>query len=197
LFGVGVAPDKVWEEVARAPEKVSLDGLQVDVLAPAARALHVALHAAQHDHRFKKPLEDLTRAVDRLPAEVWAEAAALAERLDASPTLVLGLARLPEGLALASKLDVVRLEVAQAATDKRSAARLAVGFDRLARTSGLRARMGMVAREVVPSRSFIRYWSPLARRGRAGMVGAYLWRPIWLLLHAVPSIAAWRRYRRP
>lgn len=195
LFGVGVAPAKVWQEVALAPEQISLNGLSIDVLPTAARALHVVLHAAQHDDGAHKALEDLARALRRVEPEVWAEAAALAERLDATPTFALGLGMLPEGEALARDLGVVGIDVARAATAKGSGAKLAVGFDRLSRTPGLRARAAMVAREAVPSRSFIRYWSPLARRGRAGLLVAYLWRPVWLLAHALPSIAAWLRHR--
>jgi putative nucleotidyltransferase-like protein len=196
LHGVGVAPEETWVTLSKRTERMSLADVDVDVLEPPARALHVALHALQHEDRRGTPLEDLARALDRVPLAVWAEAAKLAESLDASPTFALGLARLPEGAVLARRLGVVSPELARAATRQGSAATLAVGFDRLSRADGLRAKAGVVVMELVPSRSFMRWWSPLARRGRAGLALAYVWRPLWLLLHAPPSLAAWRRHRR-
>jgi len=43
---------------------------------------------------------------------------------------------------------------------------------------------------------FMRWWSPLARRGRLGLTVSFLWRPLWFLGHAGPAYLAWRRARR-
>jgi hypothetical protein len=154
----------------------------------------VAVHAVQHENRQGKPLEDLERALERAPDEVWVGAAALAERLDAGPTFALGLAQSARGTALAGRLGISP-ELARAATREGSSANLAMGFERLARAPGAWAKARLIARELVPSRDFM-WWSfPLARRGRRGMVLAYLWRPFWLAARALPSAAAWRRHR--
>jgi hypothetical protein len=194
LFGVGVGPEKTWAELHAATERMVVAGVELDVLAPAGRALHVAVHAVQHENRQGKPLEDLERAIDRLPPELWADALELAERLDATPTFALGLAQSPGGASLARRLGMSP-ELARAATAEGSAASLAMGFERLARSRGLGAKVRLVTRELLPSRDFIWWSSPLARRGPIGMALAYLWRPFWLAARVVPSLAAWRKHR--
>ena len=49
--------------------------------------------------------------------------------------------------------------------------------------------------EDLPPVSFIRAWSPLATRGRVGLVAAYAYRPLWVLWHAGPSLWALARTR--
>jgi hypothetical protein len=196
LFGVGVSPEQTWAELVDRTEEFRLGDTPMRMLKPAARTLHVALHALQHEDRTGRPLEDLARALEHLPLEVWEEAARLADRLDATPTFALGLGRLPAGRELCGRLGIVTPELAREATSRGSSATLAVGFERLARAGGLRSKARVLARELVPTREFIRWWSPLARRGSLGVLLAYLYRPIWLLGHALPSLAAWRRYRK-
>jgi hypothetical protein len=48
----------------------------------------------------------------------------------------------------------------------------------------------------VPTPAFMRHWFPQARRGPLGMVLAYLWRPLWLVLRLPPSAIAWLRAHR-
>ena len=43
----------------------------------------------------------------------------------------------------------------------------------------------------------MRWWSPLARRGNRGLAGAYLWRTIWVIGHALGAIhTLWRIGKR-
>lgn len=196
LFGAGAAPADVWAVLTDETERIAVAAVELEALTPAGCALHVAMHAAQHVHNApRKSREDLARAVATVPEKTWREAMALAERLDATPTVVLGLDLLPESRALARRLGAVEANLARAATEPGSRANLAVGIDRLMREPRTRARLRMVARELVPPRDFMRWWSALARRGPLGMALAYLWRPVWLLLRLPPSIAAWRRHR--
>jgi hypothetical protein len=60
-------------------------------------------------------------------------------------------------------------------------------------TPGAGPKARLVAREAFPTRAFMRTWSPLARRGPAGMAAAYAHRPFWLA-RRLP--AAYRAYRR-
>jgi hypothetical protein len=195
-FGVGVAPEEAWRALSGITETMAVAGTPVEVLSSPGRALVVALHAAQHRTEFAQPIEDLARAIERLPLEIWSEAAELAARLDATPTLAIGLRLLPDGVELAERLELVSAELIETAIRRGSPAEVALGFERLAQRSGLRAKLAMLARELVPTRSFMRWWSPLARRGWAGLALAYLWRPLWLLWQAGPSLRAWRRSRR-
>jgi hypothetical protein len=170
-------------------------GTTVKILGPAARAFVVATHAAQHEGQASKAGEDLRRAIDKAPLEVWQEAARLAERLHATPTMSVGLSLAPGGAALADRLGLVNPALARAATREGSRAGMAIGFERLARTNGWGARLRLIKRELFPSRDFIYGWSSLARRGRRGTAAVYLWRPVWLLASAVPGLVAWLRHR--
>src|SRR5207244_13121570 len=46
LVGISVSENQAWNILSKATEESSLDGVTVEVLAPAARAMHVVLHAA-------------------------------------------------------------------------------------------------------------------------------------------------------
>jgi hypothetical protein len=191
LFGLGVAPEDTWRELAPFSEPLRVGGTRFTVLTPPARALVVALHAAQHGPDTTKPLDDLERALARVPEETWAEAAVLAGRLDGTQTFATGLRLLPEGARLADRLELVGPALIAAARR----ARIALGFERLAGAPGPRAKLALAFREAFPTPAYLRWWSPLARRGRLGLALSRIWRPLWLLRHAAPSFIAWRRNR--
>ena len=46
------------------------------------------------------------------------------------------------------------------------------------------------------SDEYMRWWSPMARRGRLGLSIAYLWRPFWACAQAARAVPALRRARR-
>jgi hypothetical protein len=195
LSGVGASPAEAWTELSRATEPKRVGGREVPVLGPAARAMHVALHAAQHGVLETKMTADLERAVEKLPLALWRESADLAARLDATAAFATGLRMVPAGRALVSLLGLDRVRSAHAEL-RLSGVPLAQGFEHLASTPGLRTRLSLVARELIPSPAFMRWWSPLARRGGPGLAAAYVWRVIFFARHAVPGYAAWRRARR-
>ena len=196
LSGLGVAPETAWEVLVHEIEPMDVGGATLQVLRAPGRALLVVLHAAQHGPEKLKPLEDLRRAIERGPLVLWEAATELAVRLDAVGGLASGLRLLPAGAELAARLDLASDELVGSATKHGSAARLALGLDRLGRERGFRARLRLLRREFFPSPAFLRWWSPLARRGRAGLVAAYVWRPVWLLWHALPSLVLVWRTRR-
>ena len=195
MWGIGADPAKVWEVLSARTVPMEVGGRDVRVLAPAPRALHLGLHAAQHGLEGEKAHDDLSLAVAQLPYEVWEEAVEVAAELDATAAFAAGLLANPDGVALAERLGI---------SDERSVETLlatspvplAQGFNQLAKTPGLRAKLGLVAEELFPTPEFMRWWSPLARRGRVGLALAYLWRPIWFTLRAPPGFMAWRRARR-
>jgi hypothetical protein len=195
LWGIEATPEQTWETLSRETEPKQVGGRPLLVLAPAARAMHVALHAAQHGALNTKMTTDLERAIDQLPLDLWRAAASIATQLDATPAFATGLRMVPAGRVLASRmgLDGVRSVPAEL---KLSGTPLAQGFEHLASTSGLRTKLALIARELAPTPAFMRWWSPVARRGRAGLAAAYMWRAIWFARHAVPGYTAWRRARR-
>jgi hypothetical protein len=196
VHGVGVSDEALWDAVADTAERIRISGAEVQVPGETMRALLLALHAAVFGPDAQKPLLDLDRGLEVLTDETWRAAYELAGRLDAIPRFLTGLATRPSGLELIDRLDL------EGAIDVMSALRLtgitpvAGGIERLRETSGLRARMALVARELAPTRSFMRIWSPLARRGAAGLALAYAYRPLWLLTRLPAALRAHARARR-
>ena len=195
LVGVGAPSDVVWTTLTEGTEWMPLGEARVEVLPVPARALVVALHAAQHGLGAEGPLEDLRRALELLSFENWEAARGLALKLEALAPMAAGLRLLPAGRTLAARLELGDVRSVETVLRSESAFTMALGFDWLSRTSGVRPRMKFLARKLVPQPAFLRAWSPLARRGRSGLAAAYLWRIIWLLIHAGPAYVAWRKAR--
>jgi Uncharacterised nucleotidyltransferase len=195
LWGLEAPPERVWELLSARTEPMNVGGRELRVLAPAPRAMHVALHAAQHGYDEGKPVCDLELALEVLPEELWAEAAEVAAQLDALGGFATGLRLIPAGRALTERLGIER-EASVGALLRVGHVPLSQGFEELATTPGLRAKLAVVRGELAPTPDFMRWWSPLARRGRLGLVAAYLWRPLYLALRAGPGLVAWRRARR-
>lgn len=195
LIGIAALPRAVWSSLSTMTRSRHVAGVQAQVLAPTALALHVVLHAAQHGYDEPKPAEDLSRAIRALPREQWHEVAGLAHRLHATDAFALGLGLLPEGRELAEWLELPPARSADASL-RVAPVPLALAFEHLATTPGAGARMSLVLRELFPTPAFMRWWSALARRGQLGLAVAYCWRPVWLVLQAGPGYLAWRRARR-
>lgn len=196
IKGARASASAVWEVFQEETATADVGGARVTVPGESRLALMVALHAAQHGIGHPKPLEDLRRALERFDDATWEEARTLAERLDATPAFATGLRLVQAGAGLAERMGLSQATTVDVALFASSPPPLAVGFKRLAEAPGLRAKAHFLARKVLPTRRFMRGWSPLARRGPAGLVLAYLWRPLWLLRRAGPGLRAWRRARR-
>jgi len=191
LLGIGLAPAPAFDALTRSIASFELDRGAVPVLETRARALHIVLHAAQHGAWERTSLEDLRRALERLPDEIWADAAALAAEVDAA-----GLRLLPKGANLAERLGLSTALTTLVAMRAATAPVVSEGLMSLAATPGLVAKMRLIAREVAPTSAYLRTHFPFARRGRLGLALARVWRPIWLLLHLGPALLAIRRARR-
>jgi Uncharacterised nucleotidyltransferase len=195
FHGIG-ATDKFWPTIAARTERLRISGLEVEVPDQTTRALLIALHAATSGPFAVQALADLDRALARVPTEAWKSAYDLAERLDAVPRFVAGLAMRPAGR------ELVRRVYPDGRIDVASALRVtgippvAGGLERLRMTSGARGKARLLARELVPSRSFMRMWSPLAARGMLGLALAYAYRPLWLAAKLPTALRARARARR-
>jgi hypothetical protein len=191
LPGLGVAPDAVWTVLAGDTGRMVVGGSEVEVLREPARALLVALHAAHHGVKDAQALDDLSRALDKVPEPTWREAAALAEQLDAVPALAAGLRLSPEGSRLAADLGLPVEASVETILRASSAPELALSLDWLMRAPGLRARARLIARKFAPPPCVMRARSRLARRGRVGFAAAYLVHPFGLAWRAGPALYAW------
>jgi hypothetical protein len=196
LSGAAAPPERVWAALRSHADRVTLGGVQADVPDATAVALLVSLHAAHHGPGVEKGVSELGRALDRLPAETWREAAALAERLDAAPALAAGLALEPRGVELAGRLGLPSQRPVDVALRASTPPPLALGLDWLSRTPGLRAKTGLVLRTAFPTPGAMRAWRPWARRGPFALAGAYGTHPLWLVRHLLPSLLALRRARK-
>jgi hypothetical protein len=199
LFGVGAEPEVLWEAIWSDAVHEVVGGAELSLPSRPARLLHICLHAVQHggdtSEGWEKPMRDLDRALAKASRETWAQALELAQSVEAAPTFTTGLRFLPKGREIAAEIGAVQAPGADAAL-RLSRVPMAEGFRELAEASGLRERLSIVARELFPNASFMRWWSPLARRGRLGLFLAYLWRPWWLLLHAPKGLLTWWRAGR-
>jgi Uncharacterised nucleotidyltransferase len=197
IVGARVEPDTVWSVFEREVEPLDVLGTGLEGLSASATALVVTLHAAHHGARVQPPVDDLARALHQFSHSTWERASELAGRIDAIAAFQAGLRLLPAGGRLADRLGLPDEPTAETILRAGSAPPMALGFDWLAHTPGLRAKVTFVLGKIVPDREFMRAWSPLARRGdRLGIALAYLWRPFWLLWHGLPGFRAWHAARR-
>lgn len=196
LFGLGAPPARVWGAFGAGAVGARVGGAEVTMPGIPARLLHVALHAVQHGGEAgSKPMLDLERALARVAEPSWRQAAELAARLEGTGAFAAGLQLTAPGRELAARIGAVAA-AEPAASLRVEGVPLAEGFGELAAAAGWRRKLALLARELVPSRAFMRWWTPLARRGRRGLAAAYLWRLLWLARHAAPGYRAWRRAAR-
>ncbi len=193
LSGAAADPRAAWGRIAARASVLTIGS--VDCRAPDADvlAVHVAIHAAQHGAGHEQPLEDLRRALAKLSLEEWERASEVAATLQATAAFATGLRLDPRGKEVARRLRLpttVPVELRLQAAGTPPTAR---GMARLARTPGLAPKLALLARKAFPTPAFVRYWSPIARRGPLGLVAAYAIRPFWLLAHLPAGMRAWRR----
>jgi hypothetical protein len=196
IAGVGVPGDRAWEILSENTEAIRIDGVPAEALAVPVRAMHVALHAAQHGPGLGRTLDDLELALEKLPERVWQEAARVAIRLQALPAFAAGLALADSGRELLARLELSPEIPAEIAVRADGAPPAAEGMAWLLGRPGLLAKARFVLRHLVPPVGYMRVWSSLARRNNLGLAIAYLWRPLWLLGRLRPALAAWTRARR-
>jgi Uncharacterised nucleotidyltransferase len=196
IEGIRAETGELWAALTSDADRINVAGVPADAPGEPALALIVALHAAHHGLHGSKHLEELRRALERADLETWQAALQLAERLEAVPSLAAGLRLLPEGAAVAERLQLPHGSDRVTALRAASAHSTAIGFARIVAAPGVRSKLALAARKLVPTPAFMRHWSGLARRGRPGLVLAYVWRPVWLLLHLIPAGVAWLRARR-
>lgn len=195
LVGVRVDDASAWRVLSAHSEDMAVARRTALALDPSARAMHVALHAAQHPaggHAF----DDLERALTLVEDELWLAAAAVAVELDAMPAFVAGLRRLPAGARLVTRLALPDVRSVEAELRVGSPPPLALGFEQLVRTRGLWARLEVVWRKAMPGSAFLRETDPRAGESRYGLALAYLRRWRWLVGSAPGGLAAWSRARR-
>lgn len=172
LPGIEADPQRAFERLWADRESLELSGAELPVPGPAAAALHIGLHAAQHGREQPRPLVDLATALERVDEATWRAAAALAAELDATDALSAGLRLDPAGAALADRLGLAqpsaRWALLAAGADE-------VGAERLLRwrTARGRERLRLTAHGLFPPREQMVMFDAAAGRGRRALALAY------------------------
>lgn len=196
LRGVGVSDGECWRLLAAHRESMSVGGMAIDVLDPAARALNLVLHAAEDGIGNQSSVHDLARGLAVLPPVVWNEALTLSVEFKAGASFAAGLRLLPPGRVLAERLKLPISSSVDVRLHAMSAPPLAFGFAALHQIDGVGRKLRFLTRNLVPTPAYMRFLSPLARRGRLGMIAAYVCRWLFLVRYAASGYRAWRRVYR-
>ncbi len=196
LPGLDGDPDAIWGRLAASAERQVIGGAELRVPDRDAVLLHVALHAAQHANLVDgKPLEDLRRALACVEESKWSNALEFARAYRGVPAFAAGLRLLPEGDDLAQRLDLGE-EGSLKYTLLREDVIAEELYALLGASVGIRRKLTIAACRGFPGPDYMRWWSPLARRGKLGLAGAYLWRAFWVIGQALGAIHTLRRIRR-
>ena len=193
LIGIGADRERLWSALADHCEEIEVSGSYVRALDTDARTMVLTLHAAQDGVRQGKPLEDLRRALKVVDGRGWIAAWQLAQELDAMEAFGAGLRMTEEGRSVAALLHVPEPSAVDVKLRARGAPPLSLGIDWLLSIRGLRDRSLFIWRKLFPPLDYIKSWSPLATRGRFGVIAAYVLRIWWMISRLPGAYRAWRR----
>jgi hypothetical protein len=197
LPGLNGDPDAIWGRLAASAERQVIAGVELRVPDRDTVLLHVVLHAAHHANLVDgKPLEDLRRALARVEEAEWSSALELARAYQGVTAFAAGLRLLPEGQDLARRLDLGEVRSLQHEIRREDNVIAEEIYALLSADTRIRQKLVIAASDIFPRPDYMRWWSPLARHGRLGLAGAYLWRTIWVMGQAPRAIhTLWRIQR--
>jgi len=189
LPGLDGDPDAIWGRLAASAERQVIAGVELRVPDRDTVLLHVVLHAAHHANQVNgKPLEDLQRALALVEEAAWSSALELARAYQGVPAFAAGLRLLPEGEDLARRLDLNEVRSFQHEIRHEDNVIAEELYALLCADVAIRQKLATAASDIFPRPDYMRWWSPLARRGKLGLAGAYLWRTIWIIGQAPAAI---------
>ncbi|GGM53281.1 hypothetical protein GCM10011608_42700 [Micromonospora sonchi] len=194
-FAGAADAEALWHEVWNSAEEFPLAGGRIPIPGQNCTALFVALHAAAPG-RSVRPRADLERALMVLPADAWRAAGRIARRCQAEEAYALGLRLADRGATMAAELGLPERSSPSRWLLAHHGSVPAYSLARLAELPTVAARLRHICRRAVPSPAMMRHSSPLARRGRLGLLLAYanrLGRHAARLPRAVLELRAARR----
>jgi hypothetical protein len=194
LYGCEAPPQVVWDVLSSRHTLIEVAGRRVRTLDRPGLALHLALHTAQHGPDDLKAVGDLSRGIERWPPEIWAQAAKLANELGAVEAFAAGLRLVPGGEVVARRLGLPAADdLLWQIANRGERPRGTFHVQAFAEARGLRERLGLLRRSLVPARAWIVWGNPKAGTSRVRLVAAYaahiLRAPAW-------AVRAWRFRRR-
>jgi hypothetical protein len=197
LPGLDGDPDAIWSRLAASAERLVIGGVELRVPDRDAVLLHVVLHAAHHANLGDgKPLEDLRRALVCVEESEWSSALELARACRGVPAFAAALRLLPNGGDLARRLELGEVRSLQHEIRREDNVIAEELYILLSAEVGIRRKLAIAASDVFPRPDYMRWWLPLARRGKLGLAGAYFWRVIWVIGQSPRAIhTLWRIQR--
>jgi hypothetical protein len=195
--GLFESPESIWADISARSERLHVGGIELSVPDRDTLLLHVVLHAGHHANMAEcQAFEDLRRAIACVCEQQWQRALDLARTYDGVSTFAAGLRTVPDGRELAVGLGVdnmlTRRFCLRSANDV-----IAEEITALFTSSiGIKQKLATVAGELFPRPTYMRNWSPVARRGGIGLVAAYIWRPLWALGQIPRALGTLWRVRR-
>lgn len=193
---LGVSHSIAWQLLSRDTERITVGGINVEILAAPARALLLALHAAQHGVGISKPLEDLRRALASVDESTWDHAATLARQLGATAAFARGLALIEPGQRLIERLGVSPAGPVELHLRATTAPSTAWALHHILSARSTRERTRLLARTILPRPEVMRKHDPRATNGRTGLAIAYARRPFRLLVRTPSALHALATARR-
>jgi len=191
LPGATAGDEQVWRVLSSNADTFEIGSVVCEALNAVARALHVALHAAEDGLGNPQVKDDLKRALEIVSPRAWKRAALLAQGIGAELSFSTGLRLLPQGQAVANDLNLPDNPPAEVALRAAGHPATALGFSQVVSAATPRRRLEMLISKIVPSVTFMRRWYPRASRP-LGLPVAYIQRWIWIARNAPSGYRAWR-----
>lgn len=195
--GVEGPSAEFWHAVSREAETISLYDTSVRIPSLRTTVMLIALHAAWHGPSWRRPMDDLERAV-QLSDQVWRDAYRLAVEQHAESFFVAGLRLCDEGRRVAERCMFSAAPTSQVIRRTEEMPDFAEGLERLLAARGS-MRIQMLIRELFPTPEFMRQETGLPRRAPLRLALAYFVRPFSLTIqlpNAVRALIAARRKAR-
>lgn len=200
LLGVGVDDELAWSLLTRDTEFLEVAGVHMRSLGIVARTLHIAMHAGQHGRAVGHVIEDLARAVEQVPIEVWRKAAALARELDATGVMRAGLVLDAKGSDVLEHISLPTMTTVDSQLLSSSLSpwplNVALALEWASKRAGVMNKVRYVLRRVFRSPAWMREHEPGARDGMKGLTLAYVRRLKRLMESSPAAFRAWIRARR-
>lgn len=198
FHGVGVDDATAWAVLVRHTEPLEVGGQEVAVLDVPARALVLALHAAA-GHAPERETEDLRRALERVPLDLWNEAYGIATDLGAVVPFSTGLRLLPAGREVAAELgvpDTADTSWVLRSTGDRRLLGTTLRLDWISSLPTIRQKVGFVVQSLFPPPWVVRYWMA-TNPGGPQWIGFGYGRRIGSKVSTAPeAYREWRRAQR-
>jgi Uncharacterised nucleotidyltransferase len=190
------APDEfVWEALSAETETLPIGDVEIRVLGRTALALHVVIHAVQHQFQLHTD-EDLRRAITVMSVDDWRSVADLARRLGAAEILGFGLRHHAAGADAADGLGLPNLSLTSSQLGMWFAPRGSASLVEFWPALTLRAKVQRIRWTLLPSPAKIRYVSRLPDAHGHTLLLAYArwWRELApALVSAVRFVGGRRR----